>query len=701
MRAVLSKLFADIRRRKLQTAVIMLVVLLSSGAATLALSLVVESDAPYNQAFQRANGPHLVLTFDGHRVSEPRLRRTSSTTTVTATAGPWPAIETSMVPVVHSQGPAGGPTPFLPTLDATIVGRSNPRPSVDKITIESGSWARRPGQLDVSRSTADQLGLTVGEMVRFPDVAHRPVFRVVGIAESISPVTNVWMPARSVRRMPGTRSPLEYQMAYRVNPSSTGAQLRVATQAIAARLGPGAVVGSSNYLEVKQAADIITAVMIPFLLSFSLFALAAATLIVANVVSGVVIGSYREIGVMKSVGFTPGQVTFEILGQVQVPAILGSVAGIALGTLASRPFLDSTAQALGLPAASTAVGSVDALVLALVMGVCLVAGLLPAWRAGRLTAMGAITMGTAPGARRGSAVALLLSRAALPRTVSLGLQQALARPVRSLMTIASIVVGVGAIVFALSLHLSLGQVAAHLDRSSYAQLEFGFPTAPPGAKLKTGFTLPPPPPQHRIGRAFSANPAVSRFVGEAEASVLASGIAEPIQYYGYQGASSWLGYAIISGRWFERPGEVVAPTRMLTEAHLHVGGSVLVRVGARSRRLLIVGEILDQTDNDLLLRGTWTTLKGLDPTARLDTYELQVRHPADPVTVAQQLAHALAPNAANDFNIDVRGTHTDSAFLLLNGVIAVLGLILMSMAMAGVFNTVLLATQRGPAIWRC
>ncbi|HZT95827.1 MAG TPA: ABC transporter permease [Chloroflexota bacterium] len=693
MRAVISKLFADVRRRKLQTVVIMLVVLLSSGAATLALSLIVESDAPYDRAFQRANGPHLVLTFDAHRTSKSRLRQTAVARVVTAAAGPWPVVETAMVPVVRNQGRAGGPAPFSPTLDAVVVGRSNPRPAVDRITIESGTWARSLGGLDVSRSAADQLGLSVGQTVRFPDAPGRPTFRVVGIADSISPVASVWMPPESVRRLAGPHSPLEYQMAYRVRQFSTGAELRADTQAIASRLAAGTLLSSSDYLQVKQAADIISAVMIPFLLSFSLFALAAATLIVANVVSGVVVGSYREIGVMKSVGFTPRQITWEILGQVLAPAIIGSVVGITVGTLASRPFLESTAHALGLPAATTVVGPVDGLVLSLIMGVCLMAGLVPALRAGRLTAMAAITMGTAPGAQGGSTLGRLLSQSPLPRTVSLGLEQAISRPLRSLMTTGSIVVGVATLVFALSLHLSLGQVAAHLDRSSYAQLEFGFPTVPIGAKLKSGFALPPQPSRSRVAHVFSTNPSVARFVDEAQSSVLASGIAEPIQYYAYQGASRWLGYAIISGRWFERPGEVVAPTRMLTQAHLHVGGTVFVRMGARSRRLHIVGEILDQTGNDLLLRGSWTTLRSIDPTSRINSYELQVRQGSDPSAVAQALAQTLEPNGPNAFNIDVRGTSTDGAFILFNGVIAALALILISIAAAGVFNTVILATR--------
>jgi len=69
MKAVFTKSVADIGRRKLQSLIIALVILLSSGAATLALSLLVESDAPYDHAFAAANGAHLTLTFAADQVS--------------------------------------------------------------------------------------------------------------------------------------------------------------------------------------------------------------------------------------------------------------------------------------------------------------------------------------------------------------------------------------------------------------------------------------------------------------------------------------------------------------------------------------------------------------------------------------------------------------------------------------------------------
>ena len=78
MTAIRTAVLSDLRRRKLQTLVIAFVVFLSGGAATLALSLLIETDAPYDHAFAHANGAHLTITYDPAHVTQARLRATAS-----------------------------------------------------------------------------------------------------------------------------------------------------------------------------------------------------------------------------------------------------------------------------------------------------------------------------------------------------------------------------------------------------------------------------------------------------------------------------------------------------------------------------------------------------------------------------------------------------------------------------------------------
>ena len=136
-----------------------------------------------------------------------------------------------------------------------------------------------------------------------------------------------------------------------MTPSATAADLTAATAAITGGLPADAVLSTQTYLDLKAGVDRIADLYVPVLLAFSIFAMLAAAFLIANIVTGVILTSYRDIGVMKAVGYTPGQVSTILAGQVLAPAIVGSVVGVVLGTIASQPLIHDTALAFGLPTA--------------------------------------------------------------------------------------------------------------------------------------------------------------------------------------------------------------------------------------------------------------------------------------------------------------------------------------------------------------
>jgi hypothetical protein len=69
---------------------------------------------------------------------------------------------------------------------------------------------------------------------------------------------------------------------------------------------------------------------------------------------------------------------------------------------------------------------------------------------------------------------------------------------------------------------------------------------------------------------------------------------------------------------------VVAPTRLLNQAHLAIGQTIAARLGSRPITLRIVGEVFDQTNDDLLLRGDWSPLTASG--AQLQPDQCEVRH---------------------------------------------------------------------------
>jgi putative ABC transport system permease protein len=678
MRAVLRQALAELRRRRLQTMVIAVVALLTSGAATLAANLLLETDAPFQHAFAAANGAHLTLTFDGTAVSAAELAATMHAPGVTAASGPWEELGVVLdTPDNAGAGPAPGPLRDIPV---AVRSRDRPDTAVDRLTLQSGRWATGPGEIVLSRSASLRFGVGVGDRLVATRVPGTPQLAVVGVAASVISDFGAWVRPQDLPGLTQPGAPWSrplYQVAYRVSPAATPDDLTRAARSITSGLPAGAVTDTVSYLDVQRSADLLSSVMVPFLIAFSVFALAATVMVVGNVITGVVISSQRDIGVMKSVGFSPGQVTGVLALEVLLPAALGAAAGTGLGSLASVPFLTKTATALALPAPFTAFGPIAAVVVAGMLVLVLLAALVPAWRAGRLSAVTAITRGSSPGAIGNGRLGATLGRLPLPSAVRIGLADVLARPLRAAMTLGAITVGVTTVVFALGLHLSLQEVAHHLIRDHYVQVE---------AQLTGDGSI------DQAEALIAADHDTARSVAEGRTELSLTGVAQPVPYYGYRGDASWIGYALINGRWFARPGEVVAPTRFLRQSGLHVGDTftAVTRPSGGTVRLTLVGEILDQQDDDVLLRGGWTAIAAAEPRAQLDSFEIQLQPGAGADAYVNRLVDASGGTLQAD---TTHGSDTDISFVLLQTVVGGLAVVLIAIAVAGVFNTVVLTTR--------
>src|SRR5207245_233081 len=77
-----------------------------------------------------------------------------------------------------------------------------------------------------------------------------------------------------------------------------------------------------------------TAPVTSFLLAFAAMALASVAVIVSNVVTGAVLASYREIGIVKALGFTPHQVVGAFVLTMLIPALLAGLIALPIGALA-------------------------------------------------------------------------------------------------------------------------------------------------------------------------------------------------------------------------------------------------------------------------------------------------------------------------------------------------------------------------------
>jgi ABC-type antimicrobial peptide transport system permease subunit len=113
-------------------------------------------------------------------------------------------------------------------------------------------------------------------------------------------------------------------------------------------------------------------------------ALVLASLGIYGVVSRKVVGQHREIGLRLALGAMPQQVRWRLIGETVGLAATGIAAGVA-AALAARRVMN--ALVFGVSALDPVTFFGVPLILALV---ALVAGAIPAWRAGRIDPISAL-----------------------------------------------------------------------------------------------------------------------------------------------------------------------------------------------------------------------------------------------------------------------------------------------------------------------
>jgi putative ABC transport system permease protein len=683
MSAVIRKSLADLARRKVQTTVILFVVFLSSVSATLALTLLVESDAPFDHAFQQAQGAHLTMTFAASAVSESELRARGANSAISTFTGPF-----KVLPWTYRQ-------PDGQSFTQSLAGRAGPGGAVDRLTLSAGRWAQNNTDVVVSQQMADDIGLRIGDSLTPAIDSPIPALTVVGIASGVGNEPSAWALPGAVPLITTGKAQTSYLMDFRLVHAATQQDVASAANSISAGLPQNALVDSSDYLDAKLGADRTTAVMIPFLLAFSTFALLASTFIIANLVSGAVIAGTRDIGIMKSVGFTPVQLVGVLAGQMLIPAMVGCLLGLPVGILASQPFLSDTAHAFGLPRTFGVAPGPDALGVLAILLVVIATTVFASLRAGRMSASSAIARGSSPATGHGYRLARIAARINLPRALTLGGGESFSRPARSAMTVGAILIGIATVTFSLGLSRSLSDVKAGLTRDGVVQLQVFRESSGPGNKGPQSAVpsapagpsaAPAVPTDQQTTALIAAQPGTARVVAERMIDVAVAGAGEPVPMTAYRGDSSWLGYPIISGRWFSASGEAVAPTAFFTRTGHHVGDTITATLDGQDLRLRLVGEIFDIQGDNILLRTAWTTLPG-NPEAQ--SYEIQLK----PGTDADHYAGAIE-SSTTGLGVDVHGHGgVDTAFILINSMLAGLALILTLIALAGVFNTVVLNTR--------
>jgi putative ABC transport system permease protein len=656
-------------RRRVQSVVIGLVLLASTAASVLALGLIVDSRAPFDHAFGAQRGADVMATVST-RVPSAELAATARLPEVSAAGGPF-----GEVVIQSEQG--GQPNPPM-----ILAGRSSPGGPVDDLTLQSGHWADGPGQIVVASnpSPGEGIFMSPGNQIVVTGLRGQSTLTVVGMADSVTSTATGWVSPAEIARLRALGAPAATQMLYRFRSAGSAAAIGSDMAAVSAKLPPGAVTGSTSWLQIQTEESGSIAPFVPFLVAFGVIGLVLSVLIVANVVSGAVVSGYQRIGVLKSIGFTPGQVVAAYAGQVAVPAVVGCLVGTVLGNVMAAPLLSKAARVYGVGSLPVPVW-VDVAVPVTMLGLAAVAAVLPSLRAGRLSAVQAIAAGRAPRQGRGYLAHRLLGRLRLPRPVTIGLAAPFARPARTAMTLVAILLGATAVTFAVGLSTSLNRVINGLNQDGAQQLQL-FPTS------QNVFTISAAG-QRTIETALRDQPGTLHYVAETDDTVTVAGLSQQVELTAFRGDSSWTGYPVITGHWFTGPGQVVVPTGFLNATGKAVGDTVTMTIGGRQVPVRIVGEIFSTQDRGVSMITDWQTVAGASPSLALpDQYDVGLR----PGTSASAYAQGLGSKLGSAYAVSLNSRNSPVVDLML-GLIGALTLMLAAVAGLGVLNTVVLTTR--------
>lgn len=680
---------SGVRRRKVQTLVMVLATMMAVAVSVLGGSLVVASRQPFEHAFAAQHGAHLTARFDGGHGSAAQLAATAQASGVTAAAGPFPTA------TVDPQGGADLGLPEGASLSPmAVVGRADRGGPVDDVTLLRGSWPSGPGQIVLSVDYSSPIG-EVGTRLRFPGLPGDPAVTVVGFARSVSQTADAWAVPAEIATLTPAGKAVGYQMLYRFASAGTTARMAADRAAVAAAAPRGALSGVQSWLTVEQGTNRNTALFVPFLLAFGLLGVLMSVLTVGIVVSGAVGTGTRRIGVLKALGFTPAQVVRAYMAQALVPAVAGVAIGAVAGNLLAVPVLSATADVYGGTTSGVAPWVDVAVIggaLALVSGTAWVSAL----RAGRLRTVEALAVGRTPRAGRGQFAARLTARLPLPRSVSLGLAHPFARPARTAGMLAAVIFGAAAATFAVGMGGTLNwvQAAKHHDNADVTIAPAYGPPPGPGQGA----------PSHAVPRgrrgggdpaaitaAVNSQPGTLKWYGTAETDVTVAGVSGTTSVFAFTGDASWAGYQLAAGHWFTAPGEAVVPSTFMTATATRLGDTVALVDHGRTIRARIVGEVFDphiQT-NEVLTDAA--TLAGAEPDLRPETYAVKLTSGTDAAAYTRALNTRLAPlgvTAAHGGDGSKSGT-----IVVLNALTAALTLMLVAVAGLGVLNTVMLETR--------
>ncbi len=462
----------DIRYRPAQAILLLLAITASAATLTLGLALHGTTNDPYARTRAATNGPDVVATvLTGGSSPGPA---TSAKPGTGASTQPQAA---ALRPLLHTAGVAAhsGPFPITWTLlrdgrtpgSAEVEARGLKPASVDRPKLLHGTWLR-PGGVVVEAGYASALGIDVGDRLSLGGSAFRVVGTAVTAAVPAFPnvcskaegcfLANavaahnpglVWATQSDARRVAGTAGPDAYFLNLKLtNPAAAKA---FADRYNANNSASDPYLLSWQHIRDGDAQTLLKVRTVLMTGSVLLALLAIAS--VAVLVGGRMVEQTRRVGLLKAVGGTPWLVAVMLLVEHVLVGVCAAALGLLIGWLVA-PLIDGPgAGLLGAASAPSLSAGTVAAVVALAVGVAILATFVPAIHAARQSTVTALNDSARKPQRRDVIIRL---SGHLPAPLLFGVRLTARRPRRLLLGVFSIAITTSGLVLVLIFRATAG-----------------------------------------------------------------------------------------------------------------------------------------------------------------------------------------------------------------------------------------------------
>ena len=671
MNVILQKIKADIASRPLISVLVVVTIVVASALLTLALATLLNLSAPYDKSFEELNAAHLWLHFDRDRIRLRDINRIESLPGVIASTG----LQYSL----KSRVRLGDDLRVWTSIRST----PEEQPQVNQLLIQQGRYlAPRQTEILASRDLNDLYKLSVNDTVGLTRADGKEIYLpVIGLAYNPtwdtyrnSQPPYLYLNEEIFKDYFPDESSWDWSLGLRLaDPEAVDETLAK----IEGMLRSEAIDSHTDWRDVRSSAIFQAQLNFVLLGAFSFFAILATTLVVASSISSIVLAQFKQIGILKAIGFTQNQILWLYLGQYLLLSLVGSPLGLGLGMLLAPLPLQSVAASLGTTFQPAFRVLLAALVFAIIPAVVTLATMGAAYKGAKANIIKAIATGAEAPPQKPFWAVTWAAQSGLPMVFVMGLNDVFARPLRSCMTGLNLTLGVIGIVFGLTLNQT---IEAYLHNPSL----FGIAYDAVVSRDETS--------HGRASHLLQRAPGVEAFYGQhlAEVETMAG---QKFQIRALEGELAAFSFRISKGRFFQpNTFEAVAGKGWLDWLGLSVGDKITVTLAGQPERALtfeIVGQYVEPANAGQMLMVSLPVILRFDKAAKPDTYHLKL----SPNANIAQLKQYLEPRAGADLNLSLTREAIPGGIIYLKLGVFALASILIGIALVNVFNTTLLAMR--------